>query len=100
VLTVTSETLGQLELVIDREQGGVSILIGASAEAQKLISADKFALIQNLSHGGVSVQSLGIVTREKIGTVLAEGKMASTKDATHAKAGGHDRAKKRLNLIG
>jgi hypothetical protein len=101
VLSVTSETLGQIELVIDRERGGVSILIGASSEAQKLISADKFALLQTLSQGGVPVQSLGVVAREKVGTVLAQGKMASRQDDTRSEVTDPQaKGKKRLNLIG
>jgi hypothetical protein len=102
VLSVTCETLGQIELVIDRDKGGVSIWIGATQDAQAIISTDKFALLQNLARSGVNVRSLGVMSREAVGTVLAEGKLtpresAGARNDTRSPDG---KIRRRLSLIG
>jgi hypothetical protein len=102
VLSITSETLGQIDLIIDRENGGVSISIGATTEAQSVISTDKFALLQNLAKSGVHVRSFGVMSREAVGTVLAEGKLSRREAAPHRQDSGtpDGKSRKRINLIG
>jgi hypothetical protein len=102
VLSVTSETLGQIDLIVDRDHGGVRIAIGATSEAQQLISADKFALLQNLAKSGVNVRSLGVMSRESVGTVLAEGKLKLRNVVPERQEPGtpERKTRKRISLIG
>ena len=72
ILNVDSETLGRVQLIVDREEGGVRVLVGSAPEAKGRLSAGKHTLGEALSAAGVRVQSLRFVTQSEVGTVLAQ----------------------------
>ncbi len=107
-LTVTTEQLGQVSIVVDRAEGGVRVVLGVGDRgAERAIEPDKSALIQALRTVGLDVHSVNIVRRDQVGTVLAQStsarsgyeKSKSTDDKDGDKA--HPRKKhKRIQLIG
>jgi|GEM_PF-1268934 len=71
ILNVDSETLGRVQLVVDREEGGVRVLVGSNADAKSRLSEGKHTIREALSAAGVRVNSLRIVSSNEVGTVLA-----------------------------
>lgn len=107
ILNVDSETLGRVQLVVDRDEGGVRVLVGSDPDAQARLSKGKHALGEALSAAGVRVNSLRIVSSSEVGTVLAQdllnkksrtepGKKPDTKER-----GKNEKTKRHnLNLVG
>lgn len=107
ILNVDSETLGRVQLVVDRDEGGVRVVVGSDPGAQARLSKGKHALGEALSAAGVRVNSLKIVSSNEVGTVLAQdllnkksrtepGKKSDTKER-----GKNEKTKRHnLNLVG
>jgi len=65
--------LGEIAVVVEKDQGGVRLLITAkNAQAVRAISAERQALQQALQSTGQPVQSLCVVQMDVPGTDLAE----------------------------
>ncbi len=109
VLNVDSETLGRVQLIVDREEGGVRVLVGSDPEAKGRLSEGKHTLGEALSVAGVRVNSLRFVTQNEVGTVLAQQRLNKrardeSEDAdeskSHANKSHKARKKRNLNLVG
>lgn len=100
-LSVTTETLGRIDFIVDRKGGELSLWIAASDEARTLISADPSGLTRHLAGARLPVKTVNIIGRGELGTVLARGREKREGDAAPDSAGTPHRPKKRrLNLIG
>jgi hypothetical protein len=109
ILNVDSETLGRVQLIVDREEGGLRILVGSESSSKSKLSQGKHELSEALSARGVRVQSLRFVTQEEVGTVLAQDRVskkvrANSKDDSprddETSARRESRKKRKLNLVG
>jgi hypothetical protein len=104
VAEISAGDLGSITLVLEHDASGSRVFVAGSEATKSLISADKFSLEQALSHAGVRVTQLSIVSRKELGTVLAEG----SKRGTRSEYAGHSSAaqpsagsrRRRLNMIG
>lgn len=100
-LSITTETLGRIDFIVDRKGGELSLWIAASDEARTLISADPFGLARHLEGARLPVKTVNVIGRGELGTVLARSREKREGDATPDSAGAPHRPKKRrLNLIG
>jgi hypothetical protein len=72
ILNVDSETLGRVQLIVDREEGGVRLTVGSDPESRARLSAGKHTLSEALASAGVRVNALRIVASHEVGTVLAQ----------------------------
>lgn len=100
-LSVTSETLGRIDFVIDRKSGELSLWIAASDEARALISADQTGLARHLEGAHLPIKNLNIVGHGELGTVLARGRGKRDVNAPPESNRTADRPRKRrLDLIG
>jgi flagellar hook-length control protein FliK len=73
VLRVDGGSLGELEVTLERQEGGMRVVIGM--ENQHLVGSvlpDTHALRAALEGVGVNVQSLNVVPASEVGTVLAQ----------------------------
>lgn len=109
ILNVDSETLGRVQLVVDRDEDGLRILVGSESDAKSTLSGGKHSLSEALSAAGVRVQSLRFVAREEVGTVLAQdrlskrariGSKADTQPEDEAEAQLRSKRKRKINLVG
>ena len=107
ILNVDSETLGRVQLVVDRDEGGVRVLVGSDPGARTRLSEGKHAITEALSAAGVRVGALRFVTLNEVGTVLAQDLMSkkprseSTKKADpKAEDKGSKTKRHNLNLVG
>jgi hypothetical protein len=109
VLRVDGGALGELEVTLDRKDGGLNVVIGM--ENQHLVGQalpDARALRAALEGAGVTVQSLNVVTASEVGTVLAQKRLSPSGPKHQAKEGEEQpdadrkpqRSRKRLTLIG
>jgi len=109
VLRVDGGHLGELEVTLERQEGGMRVVIGM--ENQHLVGSvlpDAHTLKAALEGAGVNVQSLNVVPASEVGTVLAQrrtspsgqkpGADESTEQQENEKA--QRRNHKRLTLIG
>jgi len=72
VISVNSADLGDLSLVLDRSKGGVRVVIGiADSRSAEAMLPERAALLRQLEHAGLRVESLQIVRQSDVGTVLA-----------------------------
>jgi hypothetical protein len=76
ILNVDSETLGRVQLIVDREAGGVRLLVGSDPAANARLSQGKHGLGEALASAGVRVHSLRFVTQSEVGTVLAQDRLS------------------------
>ncbi|MDF3070476.1 MAG: Flagellar hook-length control protein FliK [Polyangiaceae bacterium] len=107
-LRVDGGALGELEVTLDRQEGGMRVVIGM--ENKQLVGSilpDAASLRSALERAGINVQSLNVVTQSEVGTVLAQRRLSSSgQDADAAKRAEQDpekaqtRTSKRLTLIG
>lgn len=107
-LRVDGGALGELEVTLDRQDGGLRVVIGM--ENQGLVGAvlpDAATLRSALQSAGITVQSLNVVPQSEVGTVLAQRRPSPSGQKSDAEAGAEaDREKaqkrthKRLTLIG
>ncbi len=109
VLNVDSETLGRVQLIVDRQEGGVRVLVGSDPGAKGTLSSGKHALGEALAAAGVRVHSLRFVTQDEVGIVLAQDRLnkrardeSPKKPQPEDDASRHPRSKKKrnLNLVG
>jgi hypothetical protein len=109
VLRVDGGALGELEVTLDRKDGGLNVVIGM--ENQHLVGQalpDARALRAALEGAGVSVHSLNVVTTAEVGTVLAQKRLSPSGPKHQAEEGEEppegerkpQRSRKRLTLIG
>lgn len=109
VLRVDGGSLGELEVTLERQEGGMRVVIGM--ENQHLVGSvlpDTHALRAALEGVGVNVQSLNVVPASEVGTVLAQRRTSpsgqkpvadeSAEQRENEKA--QKRTHKRLTLIG
>lgn len=100
-LSITTETLGRIDFIVDRKGGELSLWIAASDEVRALISPDPFGLARHLEGARLPVRTVSVIGRGELGTVLARGREKREGDANADSAGAPHRPKKRrLNLIG
>lgn len=100
-LSVTSETLGQIDFVVDRSGGELSLWIAASDEARALILADQTGLARHLEGARVPVKNLSVVGHGELGIVLARGRVKREAESSADSTRTPDRPRKRrLDLIG
>lgn len=107
-LRVDGGALGELEVTLDRQGGQLRVVIGL--ENQQLVGAvlpDASALRGALEAAGVSVQSLNVVAKAEVGTVLAQRRLSPSGQKSGAEHGAEPdtekaqkRNHKRLTLIG
>jgi flagellar hook-length control protein FliK len=106
-LRVDGGALGELEVTLDRKDGGLRVVIGM--ENQQLVGSvlpDAAALRSALERAGINVQSLNVVPKTEVGTVLAQRRLTSSEQKSDALGADQDaekaqkRAHKRLTLIG
>lgn len=102
ILDVNSETLGQVKLIIDREEGGIRVLVGSDPQARSRLCAGKHTLKEALEGAGMRVDALRFVQHAQVGTVLAQDLV---NQRTHQGSATTARPEKkgsgfRLNLIG
>jgi flagellar hook-length control protein FliK len=107
-LRVDGGELGELEVTLDRHEGGLRVVIGM--ENQRLVGAvlpDAATLRGALERAGVSVQSLNVVPQSEVGTVLAQRRLSPSGQKSDAATGRDQdpedvrkRTHKRLTLIG
>jgi flagellar hook-length control protein FliK len=107
-LRVDGGALGELEVTLDRQEGGMRVVIGM--ENQQLVGSvlpDASALRSALERAGIHVQSLNVVPQSEVGTVLAQRRPSLSEPKQDAALGAEQdpeksqkRAHKRLTLIG
>jgi hypothetical protein len=72
VVSVKSAEIGELSLVLDRRGGALRVVIGvADARSAEAMLPERDALLRQLEHSGLRVESLQIVQQSQVGTVLA-----------------------------
>jgi hypothetical protein len=107
-LTVNTEALGEISVIIDRTDGGVRVVLGVNASAaESALSPEKAALMKALTTVGLNVHSVNVVRQVGLGTVLAEGTLGEfgSPDAKDKAGVNRDDAKvnkklKRINFTG
>jgi flagellar hook-length control protein FliK len=107
-LRVDGGALGELEVTLDRQEGGMRVVIGM--ENQHLVGSvlpDTAALRTALENAGITVQSLNVVTQSEVGTVLAQRRVSPSGQKADAQPSADQkpedpkkRTHKRLTLIG
>lgn len=107
-LRVDGGSLGELEVTLDRQDGGLRVVIGM--ENQRLVGSvlpDAAALRSALERAGINVQSLNVVPQSEVGTVLAQRRLSPSGQKSDAAPGAEQdpektrtRSHKRLTLIG
>jgi flagellar hook-length control protein FliK len=107
-LRVDGGALGELEVTLDRQEGGMRVVIGM--ENQQLVGSvlpDAATLRSALERAGIHVQSLNVVPQSEVGTVLAQRRLNPSEPKSDAALGAEQepekaqkRAHKRLTLIG
>jgi flagellar hook-length control protein FliK len=76
-LTISTEALGEVAIVIDRAEGGVRVVLGVGAQtAEAALLPEKMALTRALTAVGLTVHSVNIVRQTGLGTVPAEPQLA------------------------
>jgi len=107
-LRVDGGALGELEVTLERKDGALQVVIGL--ENQQLVGSvlpDAAALKSALEGAGVNLQSLNVVTKTEVGTVLAQRRSSPTEPKASAESApasdpeqARKRTSKRLTLIG
>lgn len=107
-LRVDGGALGELEVTLDRQEGGLRVVIGM--ENQQLVGSvlpDAASLRTALERAGITVQSLNVVPQSEVGTVLAQRRLSPSGQKSDAASGqdpeaekAQKRTHKRLTLIG
>ena len=107
-LRVDGGELGELEVTLDRQEGGMRVVIGM--ENKQLVGSvlpDAAALKSALERAGIHVQSLNVVPQSEVGTVLAQRRLSPSGPKADAATGAEPppemdpkRTHKRLTLIG
>ena len=107
-LRVDGGALGELEVTLDRQEGGMRVVIGM--ENRHLVGAvlpDTAALRAALENVGITVQSLNVVPKSEVGTVLAQRRGSPSGQEADAQPSADQqpetakkRTYKRLTLIG
>jgi flagellar hook-length control protein FliK len=107
-LRVDGGALGELEVTLERQGGALQVVIGM--ENQQLVGSvlpDASALRSALEAAGVNLQSLNVVTKAEVGTVLAQRRLSLSGQETAAEQSSETdpektqkRSSKRLTLIG
>jgi flagellar hook-length control protein FliK len=107
-LRVDGGALGELEVTLDRQGGALRVVIGM--ENQHLVGSvlpDARTLRSALEAAGVNVQSLNVVPKSEVGTVLAQRRLSPSGQNSAAEPGteadpekAQKRTHKRLTLIG
>ena len=108
LVSVNAGDLGELSLVLDRNERGVSLVIGvADAATASRLAGDREALARQLVGSGVSLQSVQIVNQSDVGTVLApvrtSAKSSVLSNPTESEqAAGKERRRstRKINVIG
>jgi flagellar hook-length control protein FliK len=107
-LRVDGGELGELEVTLERQDGQLCVVIGM--ENQQLVGSvlpDARALQSALERAGVNLQSLNVVPKAQVGTVLAQRRLSPSGQNTAADQAAEadpeqarKRNHKRLTLIG
>jgi flagellar hook-length control protein FliK len=107
-LRVDGGALGELEVTLDRQDGQLRVVIGM--ENQHLVGSvlpDARVLRSALEAAGVNLQSLNVVPKSEVGTVLAQRRLSPSGLESAAEHGAEadpekaqKRTSKRLTLIG
>ncbi len=108
IVRVDAGDLGELSLLVDRNQGAIRVTIGAAnAGAEAALGLERSGLLRALQNQGITVESLNIVRANGFGTVLAPTRSNATQrahEATPGESTGDEQARRRLarklNLIG
>lgn len=111
VMSVQAGDLGELSLVLDRTATGVRVIIGVADErAAATMAPEREALIRQLLHSGLRVESVQIIGQREVGTVLAPPRTIGTprgpgsRELRERAEEGENEARRRgsrkLNLIG
>lgn len=105
-LSVDGGDLGALSLVVDRQQGAISVTIGVrDPAAMTRLGVERHALEQALLAQGITLNALRVVRADGLGTVLAHPRAnANQRPRTDGEHVPNDTEKRRLarklNLIG
>lgn len=107
-LRLDGGALGELEVTLERQEGGMRVVIGMENQAQiASVMPDARALQSALESAGIHVQSLNVVTQSEVGTVLAQRRLSPSGQKSDADTGpeqdrekAQKRTHKRLTLIG
>jgi len=107
-LRVDGGALGELEVTLERQGGALQVVIGM--ENQQLVGSvlpDASALRSALEAAGINLQSLNVVTKAEVGTVLAQRRLslsgrnnAAEQSSESDPEKAQKRSTKRLTLIG
>lgn len=111
VMSVQAGDLGELSLVLDRTATGVRVIIGVADDvAAAAMAPEREALIRQLLHSGLRVESVQIVGQREVGTVLAPprtigsprgpGSRELRERAEERESEARRRGSRKLNLIG
>lgn len=87
VLDVATETLGRLQLVVERDGDRLHVVIGGDAAARNALLLERTQLQDALGTTGLTVSSFRVVPTSEVGSVLAQGvsvKRERVADATRA----------------
>lgn len=86
LVTLDGGDLGELACALERTDSGLRVVIGVTGrQAAAAFGAERGALEAALRHVGLPLQSVEIVPRSEVGTVLAQGK--EDKEGKEAPAG-------------
>jgi flagellar hook-length control protein FliK len=107
-LRLDGGALGELEVTLERQEGGMRVVIGMENQAQiGAVLPDARALQSALESAGIHVQSLNVVPQSEVGTVLAQRRLSPSGQKSDADTGpeqdrekAQKRTSKRLTLIG
>ncbi|HEX2731327.1 MAG TPA: hypothetical protein VHM70_06980 [Polyangiaceae bacterium] len=107
-LTVSTEALGEVSIIIDRAEGGIRVVLGVQAQvAEEALAPEKMALMRALLAVGLTVHSVNIVRQAGLGTVPAQpsaarisSEEAKSKAAQFMDAARAHKRSKRINLVG
>lgn len=76
-LTISTEALGDVDIIIDRADGGVRVVLGVQAQvAESALAPEKMALARALQAVGLTVHSVNVVLQNELGTVRAQPSIA------------------------
>lgn len=108
VLRVQTRDLGEVSLVLDRNEGAVRVVIGVEdASTIERMMPERDALARQLQGSGLTIQSIQFVRQSEVGTVLAQSPsvgrartFVSQRQAATADANVRRRGSRKLNLIG
>jgi hypothetical protein len=107
IVRVDGGILGEVALIVDRNQGAIRVTISAQdAAAEAALGSERALLMQALQSHGITVDSVDVVRANNVGTLPAQRSVATRRARDLAQAESKDdeharrRLSRKLNLIG